>query len=158
MNELSQGKPIDRYIPWFFVLFFLVFMILDGIFVYIAVYTHTGVVTEKAYEKGLDYDAFLEKAEKQKASGVLLTTTYENDLFRLVLRDADGQPMDGAAVKALFFRPVSDGHDFSVSLTSSGDGVYSTEGRPPMPGAWTVKVEAEWKTQIFRTTARISAQ
>jgi len=52
----------DKLIPWYFVIFFLVLFIVDGIFVYLATSTHTGVVTENAYEKGLRYNEVIERA------------------------------------------------------------------------------------------------
>ena len=53
-------------IPLYFVMFFITLAILDSFFVYIALSTHNGVVTENAYEKGLNYNRTIEQAETAK--------------------------------------------------------------------------------------------
>jgi nitrogen fixation protein FixH len=54
MNTAVKNDNIR--IPLYFVMAFLVVFIVNGIFVYMAVTTNHGVVTENAYEKGLRYD------------------------------------------------------------------------------------------------------
>lgn len=157
-GENLDRKPVDRFIPWMFVLFFAVFMILDAIFVYLAVSTHTGVVTDKAYEKGLAYDSVLEKAAAQKEAGVAFDVSYHDHLFKTSVTDGEGKPIEGASVKVLFIRAVQAGHDFTAALTPSGPGVYSAEVKPPFPGAWTVKVEVQWNDQTYLTTRRVQSE
>ncbi len=155
MSKSSDIRPSDKYIPLYFVAFFLVVFVLDGIFVYLAINTHTGTVTDKAYEKGLSYDAVLEASEAQKASGVTLDVSFKNSVMSLRLLDGQGQPRDGASVQALMIRPVPKGHDYKVTLTPAGEGVYSADIRAPLPGAWTAKIEATWDNQTYRTTYRL---
>lgn len=157
MTTMSTGtsKPVDRYIPWFFVLFFAIVFILDGIFVYLAVNTHTGTVTDKAYEKGLAYDQVLEASQAQRDSGVQIKAGYKDGLLNVSLIDRAGQAMEGAEVKAHMIRAVQAGHDFTVTLTPVGNGVYSAAIDAPLPGAWTAKIEATWRSQTFRTTVKL---
>lgn len=155
MNNSSDIRPSDKYIPLYFVAFFLVVFVLDGIFVYLAINTHTGTVTEKAYEKGLSYGAVLEASEAQKASGVTLDADFRHPMLSLRLLDGQGRPKDGAIVRAFMIRPVPKGHDYTVTLTPMGEGVYSADIRAPLPGAWTAKIEATWDNQTYRTTYRL---
>ena len=55
----SKRSPKDKYILFAFLAFFGVIFVLDGIFVYTAISTQTGVIAEKAYEKGLNYNETL---------------------------------------------------------------------------------------------------
>ncbi len=155
MKKEIGMKPSDKLIPWYFVLFFLTFMVLDGIFVYIAIHTNTGVVTDKAYEKGLAYDTLLEESRLQKEAGIQHKTGFEEPLLRLELQDRNGQPIEGANVTAKMIRPVQSGYDYDVTLTPQGKGVYTAEIHPPLPGAWTAKLDAQWDGQSFRTTYRL---
>lgn len=66
--EFRKSRIPDSYIPLYFVLAFLVVFAVNGIFVYLAVSTNHGVVTENAYEKGLDYDRIVIEVRKQKAA------------------------------------------------------------------------------------------
>ena len=66
--ESNNKAPLkDRIIPWYFVMAFLVIFAVNGLFVYLATTTHNGVVTENAYEKGLDYERIVDEVRKQKA-------------------------------------------------------------------------------------------
>ena len=63
----SKIAPLkDRLIPWYFVIAFLIVFTVNGFFVYMAIRTNHGVVTENAYEKGLEYNAIVKKVQAQK--------------------------------------------------------------------------------------------
>ena len=88
--EQATKDPRDKWIPMYFVAFFAVIALLDGIFVYTAISTQTGVVTEQPYEKGLAYNEVLEKAKTQPE--LEHKVSYQNGALRWAL------PMDNAAV------------------------------------------------------------
>ncbi len=158
MNPKTDPRPSDKWIPWYFVLFFAVFIFLDAIFVYLAVSTHTGVVTDKAYEKGLAYDTLLKDSRLQKESGVQHEVSYQAPMLLLTLKDKDGNPIEAAKVTAKMIRPVQAGYDFELILTPVDSGVYAAELQAPLPGAWTAKMEAQWDGQSYRTTYRFVAK
>ncbi len=67
MSLSANDKPNDNVrIPLYFILAFLVVFVVNGIFVYLAVSTNHGVVTENAYEKGLQYDHIVEEVRRLK--------------------------------------------------------------------------------------------
>ena len=55
----------DKLMPWYIVLFFVVFTIVLAGFAVIAHRTHTGVVTENAYKKGLAYNDVIKEADEE---------------------------------------------------------------------------------------------
>ncbi len=71
MCSSAKNKPNDNVrIPLYFVLAFLVVFAVNGVFVYNALTTHHGVVTENAYEKGLDFDRIVKEVrEMREADG-----------------------------------------------------------------------------------------
>ncbi len=154
MKPTTGPRPSDQWIPWYFVLFFAVFIILDSIFVYIAITSQTGVVTDKAYEKGLAYDSLLEESRLQKELGVQHEVSYDAPLLKLSLKDRDGHPIEAAKVTAKMIRPVQAGYDFELILTPVDSGVYAAELHVPLSGLWTAKMEAQWDGQSYRTTYR----
>ena len=121
--QSPHSKPIDRWIPWMFVAFFVVIAMVDAVFVTFAIKTRPGTVTEQAYEKGLAYNATLDAAEKQKALGWTDVTTYEDGILSFTLKDKDGKPLSGAEVTAKITRPVAEGYDSTVKLAQTGEGV-----------------------------------
>lgn len=137
-------NPKDKWIPRYFVMFFAVIAVLDGIFVYMAVSTQTGVVTEQPYEKGLAFNETLAEARAQP--DLEHHASYTDGTLRWKL------PLTQAVVTASIVRPVQDGYDFDVELKHKGGGVYEARPDTPLPGAWTAKLKATWDNQKFQTS------
>ena len=155
--SLSASKR-DKWIPWYFVAFFVAIAIIDGAFVTIAIKSQTGVVTERAYEKGLAYNDILSEAAAQKDLGVEGMAEFKNDEIIWSLADKDGKPLDGVAATAHFYRPAQDGYDFKVELKVQGGGVYSARPKFPLPGRWTARLEATWQDTLSQQNQRYQAK
>jgi nitrogen fixation protein FixH len=150
--EALSKNPKDKWIPWCFVIFFAVIAVLDGIFVYMAVSTQTGVVTEQAYEKGLAYNELLEQAKQrpeinQKAS-------YKDGVLSWSLANKDESPISNAVVTAHIKRPVQDGYDFDITLSHKGNGLYEADITLPMKGLWQAGLNSEWDNQKYQTSLK----
>lgn len=66
---MSKKTPNDNIrIPLYFIAAFLVVFVVNGFFVYQAINTNHGVVTENAYEKGLDYNRIVKEVREIEAS------------------------------------------------------------------------------------------
>lgn len=154
MSAKGQVGRFDKWIPWYFVAFFVVLAIFDGIFVYIANQTHTGVVSRNAYSEGLAYNETIKKAEAQDKLGWQADITYDESILSLHLLDAEKEPLTGAFAEAFFFRPTQDGGDFTVPLTENGDGQYQTSVKA-QPGQWDVRIYVTWQQKQFQTAQRI---
>lgn len=152
MSDGATGaRPSDRFIPWLVVLFFAVFMSVDAVMVTLAVRTHSGVVTEQAYEKGLSYNQTLAAAEKQAQSGWRHEFAQEGRQLRFTLRDEAGRPVRDADVRAVIKREVAAGYDFEVTLRPvNGEDYYEAVLDVPMPGAWQVRVFAKWQSRQYQ--------
>ena len=150
-------RKSDKWIPRYFILFFLIVSMVDTIMVTLAVRTQTGVVTEDAYKKGLAYNGLLQEAEAQSRSGVHQKAAYKDGQISWLLMNKDGHPISHAKVKASLFRTVSAGADFTVQMTETSAGVYRAKPSFPQHGAWTVHLSAQWidgegKKMKYRTT------
>lgn len=156
---LSQTdiKPVDRWIPWMFVAFFLTFISVDAVMVTLAVRTHPGLVTEGAYEKGLAYNHTLDEAARQKEWGWHNTIQLENRNLIFSLSDKQSSPIKGAVVSARITRPVQDGHDFTINLTESPHHTYEAELPLPMPGEWNVRIFAKWQNRQYQASQTVLA-
>lgn len=152
---MEAVKKSDRLIPWYFVAFFVGLAIWDGIFVYVATSTHTGVVTDEAYDRGINYNDTIAAAEAQAALGWSGDIEFKNGQLVGNLRDANGHAIVGARAEALFFRPTQDGSDFNVGLTEVSDGRYISSALSAAPGQWDVRIFVTWKQKQFQTAARI---
>lgn len=143
---LRHPRQRGWFIPWLFVAAFLVVMTADGIMVYFATTTFTGLTTEHAYEEGVHHNQVLARLRAQEALGwqVELALTSEKTRqvqVRLRLLARDGVPVAGAAVTAHLRRPTSAGHDQYLSLVGGERGLYTGEAMVELPGLWDVQIE-----------------
>ncbi|NBX03006.1 MAG: hypothetical protein EBR02_02855 [Alphaproteobacteria bacterium] len=148
-------NPRDRWIPWYFVLFFVVLALVDGAMVTIAVRTQTGVVTTHAYEKGLAYNQTIAAAEKQTALGWKSTITFTGKgekagALSVAVRDAKGVTIKPDSLRAEITRPTQAGMDFSQAL-KSGENLIKF----PASGLWEVRIFAMRGDDEFQQAKRI---
>ena len=145
----------DKWIPQYFIMFFVGLAIVDGIFVWLATSTHTGVVTEHAYQKGLAYNDTVDAAESQEQLGWKGTIEYEAGKTTLTLIDSYGHFISDAEVQAHFFRPTQAGYDFSIPLPTEAEGKYGASVELPLKGQWDIRITAKWKQQYYQQHKRI---
>lgn len=160
--QLHRWFGESRWIPWGFVGFFLVVFAANGALVAFALNSWTGVETESAYEQGLRYNAALEAAKAQRELGWSAELDYASEgaqrgRLGLLLRDAEGRGIHGAAVVARFVRPSHEGHDFEAPLREVGDGRYAASVTLPLAGLWEIRMKAERGEVRFLASERIVA-
>jgi nitrogen fixation protein FixH len=148
----------DRWIPWYFVAFFVVLSCVDGVFVYLATSTNPGVVASQAYREGKEYNAVIAQADRQDALGWRAELTQTEGQLVFHLHDRDGAPLRRAVVNARLRRPVEAGHDTQLSLLPRGDGSYAAPWDAPMPGQWNISIQAVWNNQPFQYHRRLMVQ
>jgi nitrogen fixation protein FixH len=81
------------WIPWVFVGAMLLVVAVNGVLVFAAVDTFTGVTVGKSYDKGRAYNHVLEEAARQDALGWQPQAALEGGALRLTVRDRAGQPV-----------------------------------------------------------------
>jgi nitrogen fixation protein FixH len=148
--SFSPSRAGDRWIPYYFVLFFLVVCVVDGIFVYLAVSTQTGTVSNRSYESGLEFNTILAKAQAQRQLGMTDHATYINGELVWTLNNRNGTPLSGANVHARLIRTVQGGQDFEIGLPMIKPGVYGARIRPPAKGQWRIRLKAQWNTHSYQ--------
>ena len=151
-------RKSDKWIPWYFVAFFIVLFILDGIFVSLALSTHRGVVTEQPYQKGLAYNQTIEAADKQAALAWSSHIEVTSDEVRVLLKDKMGDPLLGAKVMVYLSRPTQAGDDFSVRLSEGENGRYESPVTFKINGQWDVRVSALRNKERYQQRKRVVIQ
>lgn len=123
--------------------FFLVVFAVNGVFLYSAISTYTGIVAVEPYRKGLNYNRRIAADEAQKAQGwqEALEVTRSGQVT-LRLSNRLGAPVEGLAVIGTFGRPSTAQHDAKLELAELRPGTYTARIAPPEPGAWIVALEA----------------
>lgn len=151
----EEKKGTGKVVLFWLFGFFVTFATVDAFFVYIAVQTHAGVVTEQSYEKGLKYNTALEQAKMQAEMDIKVKTSLDNNVLSVTLTDKSNAPLIGATVTAQLKRPVHQGYDFDLLLHHKGNGVYKKDVTMPLAGVWTAEIGIQWqhnaKAQIYQT-------
>lgn len=124
--------------------FFGVIFAVNGVFLYAALDTHTGLVSKQPYRRGLDYNDRIAADERQKIRG--WTHRVQLDLaktkLRLDLADKHGRPVSGLRIKGFVGRPSTVQHDLPVHLAETEPGTYTANLTRLSGGNWLVQLDA----------------
>jgi nitrogen fixation protein FixH len=158
----NTAKPTNRdwWIPWSFVAFFGVVLLVNGTMIFFAMESWTGVETSDAYQKGLAYNEQIAAAEVQAEQGWHAALDYapEGGLkgrLSLSLSDRFETPLDGARVVVALVRPAHEGQDFTVELAPEGAGRYGASVDFPLAGLWEARMTAEHERGSHRLRSRL---
>jgi nitrogen fixation protein FixH len=150
----------SRWIPWAFVGFFMVVFAVNGVMVWFAVSSWTGLEADHSYERGLVYNRALEAEKEQAALGwhagfSFAQTGARRGTLELDLNGRDGARLRGATVDAQLVRPTQEGYDTDLALSESAPGHYRAEVELPLPGQWEVRLAARGRGEVYRLSPRI---
>ncbi|MGF1456167.1 MAG: FixH family protein [Alphaproteobacteria bacterium] len=138
---------------------FAVVFIVNGLFVYFALTSWTGVEEQQAYERGLAYNEALARAEHQKALGWTADVTVDRlageDRVRLSLTGPGAAALTGARVEGTLRRPTQAELDRTVTLEEAGPGVYQTLVDLPARGVWDLRLHVHQGEDTLELRERI---
>lgn len=154
MTDPSGPRPSDRFIPWYIVIFFVVQGAGFAWFYHLAHSTYTGVVTDNAYEKGLQYNNIISKSDAQDKLGWTSSFTRKNGALELSLHEK-GRPLSRADVKLWFIRPVHAGIDQHLVMKETSNGIYTAPIHLPEKGLWDVRIEAVKDGRVYQAAQRM---
>ena len=128
----------------FFLAFFGVIFAVNGVFLYAALSTHTGLVAQEPYRKGLHYNDRIAAAARQEALRWMpdLRLVAESGALTLALTDASGLPVPGLEITGAIGRPSTVQHDTKLALSETAPGRYAADVGAREPGDWLVTLEA----------------
>lgn len=140
----GEGEERGHWIPWLFVGFFGFVLVANGVMIWLALSTWTGLETEGAYERGLAFNDELEAARAQAALGWTVDLEVEAGgpgpaEVRLEARDRFGSFVRDAKVRVRLVRPTHAGDDVDLPLAHGTGGTYAAAVDLPLPGQWDVE-------------------
>ncbi|MCB1512065.1 MAG: FixH family protein, partial [Hyphomicrobiaceae bacterium] len=106
-EQVSRGGLRGIHVLAIFLGFFGVVFAVNGVFLYQALSTHTGVVSRQPYRKGLEYNSRIADAERQQKLGWRDDLSYRREAGMLVVKitDKGGSPVTGLYVSGIIGRP-----------------------------------------------------
>lgn len=162
MSNYSAGRVAhrwDRWIPWSFVLLFVVVAAVNAIFIAFAFLTSTGIETEQPFAEGLAYDQTLADARAQAARGwrsnLEVKSVTGQVRIEFQLADALGRALTGGDAQVQFTRPTQAALDFALTLREQSPGLYTAWAPLPEQGQWDVHVSIVRGADIYRSNERV---
>lgn len=133
-------------------------------FITMALRSNPGLVDNKYYDHGRDYER---NALKQIAARNSLGLEAKFEIpehivmtqpgaFRFTAVDKRGLPFSKAEVKVTAYRPADAAADFIVQMHDNADGRYQADMSFPLKGAWDLIVKVKRGQDTFELTHRIS--
>lgn len=159
------GSARGAWIPWAFVLFFVVVTAVNGVMIWYALESWTGLSSGEAYDDGLRYNHNLQAARRQAELGwqprlvAHLTGAHPAGgnaaVVELALTDTHGQAVAGATVEAGFERPLQQAMDFTVALAPDRPGHYRAAFQLPLVGVWDAHVSIRRGDDLYVLQQRL---
>lgn len=153
---MSSGVLTGRRVALYFVAFFGVVAAMDAFMVTSALRTHSGLITDRPYEKGLAYNEVVKASNAQDKLGwigVLELRHAENagdpSTIIFTLKDERGAAIAFDRAAATITRPTQQGMDFTVELKGE-----ETPAHFPASGVWEVRVDAKTRDQHYQQSKR----
>ena len=138
----------------------MVLIAVQAAFIVIAVSTHTGVVSQQPYRKGLNYGERIELADKQRQRGWHETTKFDELKNQLTfqIKNKTGAPVRYLTVSGLLSRPAHKNEDLRLRFEKSGDGSYVAKLADGLAGAFVLDIKASQgttETVVWRSRRRL---
>lgn len=164
LPETPEGAaPAGMVHPWIFVGVFMVVLAVNGVMVHFAVSSWTGIETENHFIKGLGYNNDLAGARAQAERGWQVqpdftSTEPRKGVIAITVRDKQGQILKDAAVTVTMIRPISEGHDKTLSLPYLGEGRYGAPVELDLEGQWDMQFVITHATGDYQDRKRVWVQ
>jgi nitrogen fixation protein FixH len=153
------------FVPWLFVLGFVIVFAANGGLVYFAVRSAPGLVSDRAYDEGVNYNRVLARAAAEDAlgwrakvafaAGAPVQNLTRPGTIKVTLRERGGAALSGAVVALRIERPLGPDDAMTLRLDEGQPGEYAAPLTLPQIGQWEVHVTARRAADAFEMTKRI---
>ena len=149
--------PRGRYIPWIFVAGFAVVIAVNGIMMWLAIGSFSGLYATKPRDTGLRYNAVIAEQKARDALGWMVGTTWRADAGRLEVSvtGADGKPLAGAHATVELVRPAEKRPPLAVPMGATGPGRFAADVVLPERGNWDLDIVIEADGKRYAVTRRM---
>jgi nitrogen fixation protein FixH len=142
--SFAQKTLTGRHVFLIFAGFFAVVFAVNAYFLRMALSTHSGVVANEPYRKGLRYNERILASADQAGRGWQdhVELSSGGRVLRVVLKDRSGRPVSGLSAVAILGRPSTQQLNEDLRLLESEPGRYEAPLGPHQPGTYIVDIEA----------------
>ena len=165
MTETTRKPLTGRRVFIWLAAFFLLIIAMNLVMVYLGNRSWTGLTTDRAYDKGVNYNEVIDQAEQQAALGwairfdPIVETGRDGDMISVRLAadiaGKDGTMLADLKVSARLVRPTSEGHDREVAFSTVDGRHFVADAEFPLRGNWDVYLTAANPQGTYQIRHRI---
>lgn len=157
MSVLVARAPRFSIVPWLFVAGFAIVIAVNGVMIWFAIGSFSGLYSDHARARGIGYNHVMAEQRARDALGWTIGTDWQVDNRRLALTvlDANGKPLDGAAVTVDLIRPAERRAPLGVAMAAQGNGRFVGTVELPAYGSWDADIVVEARGSRFAVTKRL---
>ncbi|MFN5351586.1 MAG: FixH family protein [Alphaproteobacteria bacterium] len=145
-DNMHSKKSIDKFIPYFFIIFFVLIFIKSIHTVILANRSFSGLVNSNAYEAGLSYNKAIDESDRIKNLGFVSEVFFKNNQLEFVLKQK-GNIIKDASVIAVVENHGKYINSFTENLPFKDD-KYVAKISVPQFGRWQVRILAKTKDGV----------
>jgi nitrogen fixation protein FixH len=157
------SRPLTgRTVLFAMITFFAVVLLVNGIFLGLALSTDTGIVANEPYRKGLKYNERIAADEHQVALGWTSDITFDANGGKLItiLKDENGTALTGLSARVLVGRATTNREDAVANLTEVSAGRYEARLTLRERGGFIANLEVSQSSQppgsvVYRARRRL---
>jgi len=149
--------------PWVigWIAMVVVFLSMNMVMVYFAITNNPGLVVKDFYERGQDYEKHMLERQARNPHWRMRVKlprkigVNEAVICHFTVMDKEGSPVVPDSVTFHAYRPSDARQDFSVPMKETAPGVYESEVRFPLQGAWDTLVSVKHGEDEYNTAKRV---
>ena len=156
----SNRSSSFSFIPWLFVAGFAIVIAVNGIMMWLAIGSFSGLYSDHARERGVHYNQVMAEQRSRDALGWTVVPSWQADggVLGIKVSDAAGRPLPGAVASIELIRPAERRAPIDVALSDLGDGRFAGRVALPERGNWDADIVVEAGGQRFALTKRLFLQ
>jgi len=143
-------------IPALFVAGFAIVIAVNGVMIWLAISSFSGLYSDRAREHGVHYNQIVAEQQARDGLGWHAEVNWRPESRRLevVMTQADGGPLRGAVMSVELARPAEKRTPVGVPMGDLGDGRFAGYVDLPERGNWDLDIFVDAHGQHFAETKR----
>lgn len=153
----STATVRSGYIPWLFVAGFAIVFLVNGLMIWLAISSFSGLYGNGARDREANYNDVIAQQKVQDALGWRIDTEWQAAKNRLQIDvvEANGTPLQHAAITALLVRPAEKRPSLPLKLDDLGGGRFEARVALPARGNWDLDILVVANGRNFAQTKRL---
>lgn len=156
----STATARSSYIPRLFVAGFAIVFLVNGLMIWLAVGSFSGLYGNGARDREAKYNDVIAQQKVQDALGWKIGAKWQpaQNRLQIDLVEANGTPLQHATITALLIRPAEKRPSLPLEFDDLGSGRFEARVALPARGNWDLDILVVANGQSFAQTKRLFLQ